>query len=59
MTEKAHTSLRIYAERARQAAHLDAIILFGSHSRDTAHSTGDWDLCVTGGTSKPTRSRRS
>ena len=52
MTKPSLTSLRIYAERARRAANLNAIILFGSRSRGTAHSTSDWDLCIIGGTSE-------
>ena len=52
MTETSDTSLRSYAEIARQAGKLNAIILFGSRSRGTAHSTSDWDLCVIGGISE-------
>lgn len=52
MAEIAHAKLRSYAERARRAANLNAIILFGSRSRGTAHSTSDWDLCIIGGASE-------
>ena len=52
MTELSHFSLRNYAEKARRAGQLNAIILFGSRSRATAHRTSDWDLCIIGGPSE-------